>query len=957
MSTAVIQPSFAAGELSPNLYARVDLAKYHIGAATMRNFFVDYRGGAASRPGSKFIGRSYSPAAATPAGLSPVRLIPFSFNIQQTYVFEFGNNYMRIITNGAYIVENPVSISAISQANPGVFTATAHGYSNNQWVVLSGIGGMTSLNGKTYIVQNVTTNTFTLTDLYGNVINTTALPAYTGGGSASRIYTVVTPYAATDLKLLKWTQSADVMTFTHPSYPIYKLTRTGNTAWTFAQVNYATVQVAPTAISATPTTTTAPLASFSYVVTAVNAITGEESIASNIVTAQSSDIAQTAGSITVTWNAAAGAGSYNIYKAPIGYSASTTPVGALFGLAGSTIGLQFVDGNTTADFTITPPQANNPFAPGQILYVTMTANGTGYTQATATATISTSTGSNVILQPVVIGGLVQACLVPNAGQLYAPGDTVVFHDSGSGTGATGTLTIGPATGTTPGCTAYFQQRQYFANSINNPDTFWATKPGAFTNMDQSNPVQATDAIEDTLAAQQVNGIQFMIPMPSGLVVLTGLGAWQLTGGANNTAVTPQDADATPQAYNGCSFYVPPIPINYDILYVQQKGSIIRDLAYNFFVNIYTGTDLTVLSNQLFTGYQILEWAWAEEPYKLIWAVRNDGVILSLTYLKEQDVYAWARHDTFGLYQSVCTVSETITVNGLPVGVNAIYVVVERLINGQYIQYIERFDDRLWTTIENTWAVDAGLQTISNMPNANLKASAASGSAVTFTADQPVFNSGMVGNVIRMGYGIATVTAFVSSTQLTASITQNITTNLPNDPNNTPIPAASGQWSINPVNTTFSGLDHLNGCLVSILADGSVQTPQIVVNGSITLQTGASFVTIGLGFQAQLASLYLDVGSQQTVQGKRKSVPAVTIRMVNSRGIKAGQGSFANVVEIKQRGNAIFAGQPIPLFTGDERIILNPTYNKTGQVFIQQDYPLPATVLGIMPEINVGDTNG
>ena len=99
-------------------------------------------------------------------------------------------------------------------------------------------------------------------------------------------------------------------------------------------------------------------------------------------------------------------------------------------------------------------------------------------------------------------------------------------------------------------------------------------------MDVSNPVQDDDAIQDTISSQQVNGILDMIPMTGGLVILTGLGAWQLPA-ANSTAVTPNDADATPQAYNGCNANIPPITINYDILYVQAKGSIVRDLAYNF----------------------------------------------------------------------------------------------------------------------------------------------------------------------------------------------------------------------------------------------------------------------------------------------------------------------------------------------------------------------------------------
>src|SRR6185312_3289065 len=187
--------------------------------------------------------------------------------------------------------------------------------------------------------------------------------------------------------------------------------------------------------------------------------------------------------------------------------------------------------------------------------------------------------------------------------------------------------------------------------------------------------------------------------PNGLVILTGLGAWQLNGGAQQTAVTPADQDATPQAYNGCSPTVPPIQVNYDILYVQQKGSIVRDLAFNFFVNIFTGTDMTVLSNHLFTGHQILQWAYAEEPYKVIWCVRDDGMLLSFTYLKEQDVYAWARHDTNGLFQGVCSISEAATnATGSPL-VNAVYYIVKRFVNGQWVYYSERMDDRIWSILD------------------------------------------------------------------------------------------------------------------------------------------------------------------------------------------------------------------------------------------------------------------
>jgi hypothetical protein len=118
MSTNVIQTSFAGGELSPTLFARVDLAKYHIGAARMLNFFVDYRGGASNRPGLELVARCLMSSTA-------VRLIPFQFSVVQNYELEFGDFYMRVIKDGALVLETAKVLSAITQANPGVFSSAA----------------------------------------------------------------------------------------------------------------------------------------------------------------------------------------------------------------------------------------------------------------------------------------------------------------------------------------------------------------------------------------------------------------------------------------------------------------------------------------------------------------------------------------------------------------------------------------------------------------------------------------------------------------------------------------------------------------------------------------------------------------------------------------------------------------------------------------------------------------
>jgi hypothetical protein len=149
------------------------------------------------------------------------------------------------------------------------------------------------------------------------------------------------------------------------------------------------------------------------------------------------------------------------------------------------------------------------------------------------------------------------------------------------------------------------------------------------------------------------------------------------------------------------------------------------------------------------------------------------------------------------------------------------------------------------------------------------------------------------------------------------------------------------------------LDYLEGQTVSILADGGVVEPQVVANGQIALVNAASKVTVGLGFTAQLKTMYLDVG-EPTVQGKRKKINALTVRAVETRGLSAGR-TFDTLVPIKQLNRATVLGQSVPLLTGDERIVMDPLWDVPGQICLQLTDPLPATVLGVIPEITIGDT--
>lgn len=977
----------------------------------------------------------------------------------------FGIYSATVTTEGSYSVlpSNPVAQFATSGAGTGVtFTATwasSPTLATGDWVYVDDVGGMTQLNGRTFVVS-VSGSNISLFDVYGNPINSSAYGAYTSGGTASRIYTLDTQYAEEDLKWLKFTQSADTMSLccvnqqTGTEYPPVDLARLADDEWTFTPAIPVPSVAPPTGValsgSSQPASPTS-VASYAYVVTAV-AEDGTESIASTSGTlANVVNIAATAGTITVIWNGVAGVNEYFVYKAmprvnanPPG-TATAPPTGALFGYVGEAYGTEFVDTNVVPDFSQVPPLHRNPFARGQIVSVTPTATGSGYT-STPTVTINTFTGGGAVIQPVVnASGQVGAFIIQDNGANYAPTDTITIS-GGGGSGATATLTIGPQTGTYPGVVAYFQQRRFYAYTLNQPDTYFASQPGAFNNFDRRIPTIDSDAFNGTPWSVQVNGIQFMVPTSGGLVVLTGLEAYFLTGQGGSaftpSPVTPSSQSAVPQGFNGCAATVPPIRIYQDVLYVQAKGSKYRNFSFNMNQNTYTGEDITQNSAHLFDGYTISEHAWCEEPYRLLWARRNDGILLSVTWDKAEKVCGWARHDTFGTFESVCSVTEP--------PVDALYCATQRQIGSETAYVVERMNNRLWQTAEDPWCVDCGLFYGQDQPDATLTVDTPTGlgaltgvvnlvggsgysagtSAVviddngegpgtgavasltilagvitaitfptpgtgyvrpklvitdpagsaggtgasadivldntaTFIASASVFVPGDVGRVIRMGGGVATITAYVNGTEVDADISTPITRLIPN--NGEAAPATSGNWSLSTPTATVGGLWPLVGATVTGIADGVEITPQVVsATGTITLDTEASQIIVGMAFLPQLQSTYLEAG-EPTVQGQRKKIGYATARVQSSGSFTIGSnqpdGSVQSPPVIETEWSMVAAPNPAerpynsvtqPLFTGDIRIPVEGGYQKPGQVAVEQPHPYPLQVLAFIPEVLSGD---
>lgn len=936
MVDVVVQASFNSGEWSPKLYSRVDLAKYKSGAALLENFFVDYRGGASTRVGTRWVMQAKLPGA---------RLINFQASFSVGYIIELGDQYMRFYYQGSPILETGVAITAITKANPCVVTVPGNTYAVGDWVYISGVVGMTQINAAYYKITAVAGNNITIAYLDGSAVNSTSWGTWTSGGTTQRIYTITSPYKVSDnLRLVKFAQSVNQMVFCHPSYPAYVLTLVAATNWTLNPISIGSTVAAPTGVV---TSTTIPPVygevptNYSYTVTSIDA-GGQESSMATPVTLLARNIKIVPGSNKISWTSVLNATAYNVYESTFSYF-GVVPSGVQYGFIGTCTGNSFIDSNIAADFTQTPPISKNPFIGSGIDHITVTAPGA----YTTVPTISFS-GSPTVLATAIAQLRVQGVpTITAGGSGYVIGDTLQFPGglatqvtgvttgaitswivtypgainagttpanpmspittSGVGTGATATATWGVGavivTGAGAGfsvaptvifsfgaaaATAYlsatsngfptvpgfFQQRLVLSGLVGAPQSFYLSRPGQYFNFDISRPTQASDSISGTIVSGVLNSIKAIVSASSGMLVLTDKASWVINGGSAGSAITPSAIVANPQSWVGASD-VPPIVTNYDILYVQSKGSAIRDLAYNLYFNTFTGTDISTIASHLFYGYDILEWCWAEQPFYLVQAVRNDGVMLSLTFLKEQDFVGWTHYVTDGSFKSTATVTEVTDHAGT---IDAVYTIVERTINGSAVQYIERFAERAFPTgVADAWAVDAGLQ-----------------------------------------------------------------------------------YEGTPT-TSFTGARHLAGATVTGLANGVVIPPfTMPADGNFTLASAASQVTVGLGFTCKLQTLAIDIG-EPSIQGKLKKITGVNLRVADTLGLKIGP-DFDHLVNIndlivgKVSGMASGLQTQVVsgLVTGNAFSTLAPTYTIPGQYCIQQSDPLPATITGVFPEIVLGD---
>lgn len=260
-----------------------------------------------------------------------------------------------------------------------------------------------------------------------------------------------------------------------------------------------------------------------------------------------------------------------------------------------------------------------------------------------------------------------------------------------------------ASGKYPGVCAYNQQRLLFANSTNDRETVWGSRVGAYHNFSISTPLQDDDAIEFIIAGAQFSPVSWLIPLKK-LIVMSDAGVF-LAQGDDTGVLRPTAINIDQQGYVGASTMVPPAVVGNGILYVDSNNKVIRDLSFDQVKGGFAGMDLTIFAEHLFDGHYVIDMAFQRVPNSILWVIRDDGVLLGLTYNKEQDIVAWHRHDTDGIVESICVLPSQY-------GDDEVYLVVQRELTGIWTRrFVERLGTRYvpaQTEIEDAFFVDAGL---------------------------------------------------------------------------------------------------------------------------------------------------------------------------------------------------------------------------------------------------------
>jgi hypothetical protein len=619
-------------------------------------------------------------------------------------------------------------------------------------------------------------------------------------------YEIATPYTEAMLPDLDYVQGADTMFIAHPSVAIYRLRRFGHASW---DMSAAPFSVTPFDEIGVNPATTCTLSSA--------AVGSGRTFTAGAASFEASDVGRE------IWSSA------GVAKIT-GYT-STTVVTATITVAFQSTSL--ASGAWTiagSPQTTCTPSAKEPIGAS----ITLTLGAAGWRSADVGKFVRINDGLAQITgftSATIVNATIKQALTAT---VAAPALAWSLEASVWG-GANGY----------PRAVTLHEQRLIAAGSDGFPQTIWGSSTGIY--LDFTLGTADDDAFSFKIASNQVNPITHLGQIKQ-MLVLTYGGEFSIEGGVEKP-VTPTNVQVKSQSSYGCNG-VRPARIGNELLFVQRSGRKVRAMSYQYTSDAFGSPDLTVLAQHI-TESGIVDMAYQQEPDSLLWCVRDDGVLVSLTVEREQDVVGWARHTTDGLFESVATIP---VADG-----EQVWAIVKRTINGSTVRYVELLDD-------------------------------------TVNMDCTVLGNEPLGS------------------------------------------------------TVWSGLDHLEGKTVDIVADGAVMEQQVVTSGQITLERAAVDVEIGLHYESLIELLDIEINSSAgSAQGNAVRTGEAIVRLLESSGCDI-QGQ---PIPFRRFGAGVL-DQPVQPFTGDKRIELLGWQRTGGSVTIRQTQPLPMHVLAVIRKISVND---
>lgn len=478
----------------------------------------------------------------------------------------------------------------------------------------------------------------------------------------------------------------------------------------------------------------------------------------------------------------------------------------------------------------------NPFAVGDVFTVTTNASGdvTG-----TTGPVPLGTNKGVIYGATKVNNAVAQTWTITC--IISTGSRQEWTVSGS---VSGTPTLTWNTDKYPATVGFFEQRLYYGGTSAEPQTVWGSVIGDYSNFTIG--PNNDDAVQFTFSSNRYDQVAHLESARQLLAMTVG-GEYSLVGGT--AGITPTSVRIRANTFHGSS-HIKPIRISQEVVFVQRDRKKVRAVSYSVAEDTNLASDLTLFAEHV-TGTGLVDMSFTQDPDYLLWAIRDDGILASMTHLRDQAITGWARHITDGEFENCAAVPEATA--------DQTYLVVRRDINGVSKRYIELLD----------------------------------------------YTTGAMTDCSAFGY----------SASETAS---------------------------------WSGLTHLEGKTVAVVADGIPHPNCTVSGGAITLNYPVNNIEVGLPYTTTLEILHpardLPDGSSHA---RALTIPQVTIRFQNATTCTV------NGYNVPFRTNQVALGTPTPPFTGDKQVTLLG-WQVPVTLTIEQTQPAPLTVLGIAIKMIVPD---